>query len=113
MQEQEETSFEENILAWLRSRSGDVVVVSQIAKKFKVGQAGMFSMLQEMEKSGRVRRSNAKRATGFYIPSQAQLNAEQRALEVAKVDRPLKIDKHRTELYAQLAAARGAIKSIG
>jgi DNA-binding IclR family transcriptional regulator len=112
MQEQE-TSYEDQLMAWLRSKSGDVVVISAIAKKFKVGHSSMMALLNELVACGKVRRSNSKKSAGFYVPSVGQINAERRMAELEQVRPPLKVSKERAELYAQLAAVRDSIKSIG
>jgi hypothetical protein len=98
---------------WLRSMGGEVVVVASIARKFKVGDASILALLNELAATGKVRRSNAKRGVGFYIPTEAMLNAERRNAEEVKPRPELKVDKHRRDLYAQLDAARSQIKSIG
>lgn len=111
--DKQETSYEDKIMAWLRSMGGEVVVIAAIARKFKVGDASVLTLLNELAASGKVRRSNAKRGVGFYIPTEAMLNAERRHAEEVKPPPPLKVDKHRRELYAQLAEARASIRSIG
>ena len=110
---QEQTSYEEQVLSWLRSKSGDVVLIGALTKKYGVGQAAMLTMLNELVIAGKVRRSTAKRTLGFYIPSEGMLQAE-RNVSSSILDRGvLKVDKARRELYAQLQAARDAIPSIG
>jgi len=109
----ETKSYEELVLAWLRSKNGDVVRVNDLAKKFKVGDASIMTLLNELTAAGKVRKTNAKRSLGFYIPSDAMLNAERRAAEEAPKRPALKVDKHRQELYAKLAEARSSIRSIG
>jgi hypothetical protein len=111
--EAQETSYEDKIMLWLRSMGGEVVVVASIARKFKVGDASILALLNELAATGKVRRSNAKRGVGFYIPTEAMLNAERRNAEEVKPRPELKVDKHRRDLYAQLDAARSQIKSIG
>lgn len=110
---QEQTSYEEQILAWMRSKGGEVVVVSSLAKKFKVGDAAMSALLNEMANSGKIRHAPQRnnRAVAFYVPSPAQLNAERRMNEEVKATPPLKVDNHRRELYARLKAERDAIPS--
>jgi methylmalonyl-CoA mutase cobalamin-binding subunit len=113
MQDNDKTSYEELVLEWLRSKSGDVVVVSSIAKKFKVGSASILTLLNELAAEGKVRRSNAKRSVGFYVPSQGMLNAERKAAEQAQVAPAHKISKQRQELYARLDKERNSYPSIG
>lgn len=112
---QEQTSYEEQILAWMRSKGGEVVLVSALAKKFRVGGAAISALMHDLANSGKIRHAPQRnnRAMGFYIPSEAQLNAERRMAEEAKVVPPLKVDNHRRELYARLQAARDSIRSIG
>ena len=110
---QEQTSYEEPVLAWLRSKGGDVVLVAGLARKFMVGQAAMLTLLNEMAVAGKVRRSTAKRSVGFYIPSEGMLAAERRAA-IDSHDRPaLKVDRARRELYAEIANYRTSMPSIG
>jgi len=113
---QEVTSYERQILAWMRSKGGEVVVATAIAKKFNVGNAAMLTLLNELAAAGKIRRAarrNNKNAAAFYIPSEAELDAERRMTQEAKVTAPLKIDKVRQELYAQIAASRAAMPSKG
>jgi len=107
------TSYEEMILAWLRSKNGEVTLVTALAKKFQVGESSLMTMLNELAACGKVRRSSAKRMLGYYVPTEAMLNAERKASEEAPERRVLTVDKHRRELYARLAAARSSIRSIG
>lgn len=109
----DKTSYEALILAWLRSKNGDVVLVTALSKKFMVGDASMQTLLNELVACGKVRKSTAKRTLGYYIPTDAMLNAERKASEEVEVRKPHKIDKRRAELYAELAAARNSIPSIG
>lgn len=109
----DQTSYEALVLSWLRSKDGDVVLVTSLSKKFMVGDASMLTLLNELVACGKVRRSTAKRTLGFYIPTDAQLNAERRANEEVRQTQPLKVDRQRRELYAQLEAARASIRSIG
>lgn len=106
-------SYEDQIMAWLRLMEGEVVVIAAIARKFKVGEASVLTLLNELAAAGKVRRSNAKRGVGFYIPTEAMLNAERRHAEEVKPPPPLNVDKHRRELYAQLAEYRKSLPSIG
>lgn len=112
---QEDTSYEDQIMAWMRTKGGEVVVVSALAKKFKVGDSAMLTLLNEMATSGKIRRAPQRnnRVMAFYVPTEGQLNAERRMAEEVRAIAPLKVDKHRRELYAQLAAARLSIPSIG
>jgi len=109
----ETKSYEELVLAWLRSKKGDVVRVTDLAKKYMVGSASMLTLLNELAAAGKVRKTNAKRSIGFYIPSDAMLNAERVAAQEAPKRPALKIDQQRRELYAKLAADRNSIRSIG
>jgi predicted transcriptional regulator len=111
--QEKETSHEEQLMVWLRSKSGDVVVISAIAKKFKVGQSSMMTLLNELVACGKVRRSGSKKSAGFYVPSIGQINAERRMAEEEQIRPPLKVSKERAELYAKLEAARASIRSIG
>lgn len=112
MEDQEKT-INEQVVDYLRGRLGDIVVISAISKKFKVGSAAMTKSLNELVEAGVIRKSNAKRTTGYYIPSPGQLNAERRAVQEVRIPQPLKVDRHRQELYDQLAANRSTLKSIG
>jgi hypothetical protein len=107
-----QTSYEELVLSWLRSKQGDVVLIPALAKKFKVGEASMLTLMNELVASGKVRRSIATRRVGYYVPTEEAL-ATERATEAAKPRQAHKIDKQRTELYARLAAERANIPSIG
>ena len=100
-------------MGFLRMKSGDIMMVTVLARKFMVGQAAMTTLLNEMAIAGKVRRSSAKRSLGFYVPSEAQLEAERKALQAVKQTPPLKIDKRRQELYAEIAASRKSLPSIG
>lgn len=112
MQESEK-SYDEAVMIWLRSKNGDTVLVTSLAKKFMVGQAAMLTLLNELALAGKVRRTSAKRAIGFYIPSERMIAAERRAADES-IDRPsLKIDRRRSEIYAQIAADRVSLRSIG
>jgi len=106
-------SYEDLIIAFLRSKNGDVVLVTSLAQRYLVGQASVVALMNELAAAGKVRRSNAKRTVGYYIPTDAMLNAERRANDAHKPAPPLKIDKRRAELYAEIAASRAALPSIG
>lgn len=110
---QADTSYEDQIMAWMRTKGGEVVVVSALAKRFKVGDSAMLTLLNEMATTGKIRRApqRNKRAMAFYVPTEAQLNAERRMAEAAKVVAPLRVDNQRRELYARLKAERDAIPS--
>lgn len=113
METKEKNEYETLIMAWLRTKDGDIVRISDLGKKFKIGDASILAMLNELAACGKVRKTNAKRSIGFYIPSEAMLNAERKAAEEAPQRPALKIDSHRAELYARLDADRKAIRSIG
>lgn len=108
-----ETSYEDKIMAWMRSKGGDVVLVSALAKRFAVGESSILALMNEMAASGKIRQAphRNKRSIGFYIPTEAQINAERRMAEEVKLAAPLKVDNHRRELYARLKAERDAIPS--
>ena len=110
---QDQTSYEELLLSWLRTKNGEVVLVTALTKKFMVGEASMITLLNELVACGKVRRSNAKRTLGFYIPTESMLNSERKAREELPERKSLKVDNARRELYAQLEAARNSIRSIG
>lgn len=112
MEDQEQT-INEQVVAYLRGRMGDIIVISAISKKFKVGSAALTKSLNELVEVGIIRKSNAKRTTGYYIPSPGQLNAERRAAQEIPVVAELKVDRHRKELYAILETYRSSMKSIG
>lgn len=105
--------YEKLILAWLRSKKGEVVRVTDIAKRYKVGNSSILTMLNELVAAGKVRRTNAKRSIGFYIPTEAMLNAERLVAQETPKRPPLKIDRQRQELYARLDNERNSIRSIG
>jgi len=110
-----ETSYEDKIMAWMRSKGGDVVLVSALAKRFAVGESSILALMNEMAASGKIRHAphRNKRSIGFYIPTEAQINAERRMAQEVKLAAPLKVDNHRRELYARLKAERNSIRSIG
>lgn len=110
---QEQTSYEDRIMSWMRTKGGEVVVVSALAKRFKVGDSAMLTLLNEMANTGKIRRApqRNKRAIAFYVPTDAQLNAERRMAEEVKLAAPLRVDSQRRELYARLKAERDAIPS--
>lgn len=110
---QEQTSYEEKIIAHLRSKNGEAIPVNALAKKFKVGAASILALLNELAACGKVRhvKGGNKRVGGFYLPTETQINAERRMAESAKAMAPLKVDNYRRELYARLKAERDAIPS--
>lgn len=111
--QEKETSYEEQVMAWLRSKNGDICLAAGLAKKFKVGSASMLTLLNELVKAGKVRRSSSKRSIGFYIPSERMLAAERAIAQDSFQRSAHKIDRSRAELYARIDAQRAAIKSIG
>lgn len=102
------------IVQLLADNAGKFYNITEMAKRFKVNRSAMGLALASLAHSGRIRASMAtNRAQAYYMPTQAQLEAEARMSTKFVSNRPLKVDRHRQELYAELAAAREKIQSIG
>lgn len=102
------------IVQLLSDNAGKFYNITEMAKRFKVNRSAMGLVLASLAQSGRIRASMAtNRAQAYYVPTQAQLEAEARMSTKFVSNRPLKVDRHRQELYAELAAAREKIQSIG
>lgn len=102
------------IVGFLSDNAGTFYNIAQMAKRFNFGRSAMALELASLAHAGRIRATMAKnRAQAYYVPAQSQLEAEARMVGKLRIDRPLKIDKRRQELYAELSAARNKIPSIG
>lgn len=102
------------IVTFLTENAGKFYNIAQMAKRFNYGRSAMGLELATLANSGHIRATMAKnRAQAYYVPPQSQLDAEARMTTKFVSNRPLKIDKRRQELYAELSAARNSIKSIG
>lgn len=102
------------IVQLLSDNAGKFYNITEMAKRFKVNRSAMGLVLANLAHSGRIRASMAtNRAQAYYMPTQAQLEAEARMNTKFVSNRPLKVDRHRQELYAELSRARDSIKSIG
>ena len=102
------------IVQLLADNAGKFYNITEMAKRFKVNRSAMGLALASLAQSGRIRASMAtNRAQAYYVPTQAQLEAEARMSTKFVSNRPLKVDRHRQELYAELSHARDSIKSIG
>lgn len=103
-----------DIIDYLKSLNGEIMLVTKIAKHFGVGHSAMGKMLNDLAASKNVRQTLIFSSKAFYIPTQQQLDDEDKAS-----DRPrwqvgqLKVANDRKELYERLQAERGNVKSIG
>lgn len=102
------------IVSYLAKNAGTFYNIGQMAKRFGFSKSAMALELATLAQSGRIRATLAdNRAQAYYVPPQSQLDAEARMVSKVRVDRPLKINRRRQELYAELAEARNKIASIG
>lgn len=101
-----------DILDALATAGEDGLTIAAIATATKFGLASLRPVLAELGGTMVIRSTQAGRNMRFWIPSAERLRAEEEARQVRVVP-PLKIDKARRELYAELAAARAAIRSLG
>ena len=102
----------QGIIDVLDMAGDDGVTLASIANSLKIGQGNVRPLLSEMQIKGTIRSTKGDRNVRFWIPSDAQLEAEARAA-VVKPFVPLKMDRAKLERYAELDAARLSIKSIG
>lgn len=100
------------IIKSLTERNGECRAVQSFASSFGVTQTKVGLLLADMEKRGLVSKMNGARNASYYIKTAAQVEREAAVNKPKDAPKPLKIDKHRSELYAELARARAAIPSL-
>jgi DNA-binding MarR family transcriptional regulator len=112
MQASDITSMSKDIVEFLKHSNGENFGVAQISRAMNVGEAGMSKILRAMEDEGLIRGIHGIRQPRYYIATAEQIAAEVKAAQPRQAPAPLKIDRHRAELYAQLKEARDSIKSL-
>jgi len=100
------------VLDLLATVGEDGMTLASLSTGTKFGLASLRPILAELGGSMAIRSTQGVRNVRYWIPSESRLRAEEDARQVRLVP-PLKIDKVRSELYAELAAARAAIRSLG
>lgn len=94
------------VIDYLDSRNGKPITITPLASRFKVSVATIRPMLETAMRDGTIQRVGM----GYLIP---QTKAPAGVIVAQFNTRPLKIDRRRAELYAELAASRAGLKSIG
>ena len=99
------------IIAHLTKLNGQSLQTGSLAKHFKMTVPALRYIMNTLAAEGVVRKINATN-TPYYIPTEGQLAAE-RALASPKKMAALKIDKTRSDLYANIRRERDKYVSIG
>lgn len=102
------------IIGYLKSMNGEIMLVTKIAKHFGVGHSAIGKMLSDIAITQAIRQTKIFESKAFYIPTQAQLDAEAKTMSLPqwRVGEH-KINRERRELYDRINAERSGIKSIG
>lgn len=100
------------VYAYLAAKSGARLCCQQISIHFGWTNAYTSEALSALTKSERIQTSTFTRNRTFYVPAEGE-RTDAPAAHTPMKSPPLKVDKHRLELYRELAAARLAIPSIG
>lgn len=98
------------VLQFVNSKGGQHLTSKQIAAHFSVGSSCIGRYLTELSRDGFIQ---ATGSTHVRVYSKVMPSTETAPVEAAQPKGVLKIDRHRRALYAELAAARAAIPSIG
>lgn len=98
------------LMDYLRDHAGEQMTAYTIAKR--LGQPGPSTrhFLIELAENGLIRRSGSRTSVAFYIPTQAQVDAESRVQEDRF--RPLRARPQMAERIAQLRAVRESLPSL-
>lgn len=88
------------------------ITLASLSHILSVGQPSLRPILADMGGSMVIRCTQGFRNVRYWIPSEDQIKAEDEARNVRPF-RPLKLDKAKLEIYAEIDAARRAIPSIG
>lgn len=97
-------TYSAEIVKHLSSINGEQMTSVGIGAKFAIGPSASRQMLDLLAEQGLIRVVSGRQRF-YYVPTKEMIEAENR-LTAPRVDRPLKIDPHRTELYARLAKDR-------
>lgn len=100
------------ILKALEKVGDDGMTIASIAYTLKLREACLRPVLSELGGNMAIRSTQGFRNVRYWIPSEAQLKAEEEARNIRPF-RPLKLDRAKLEIYAEIDAARLAIPSIG
>lgn len=98
------------LIGFLREHAGDQMSSYTIAKKLGRQGASTRQFLVELAEHGLVRRSGQRSSVAFYLPTAAQVEAENRIIE--DKFRPLKPRPLMAERIAQLRAVRESMPSL-
>ena len=100
------------IVDMLRKNNGESTCIQVIAKPFGNHMPAIKQILIELEDERRIRKVHGERKARYYIPTKAQIEAEERCNQARAMPAPLKVERRRIELYAELERARNAIPSL-
>lgn len=102
------------VIAYLDLNQGTVIEIARIVSYFKASNAAMRQQLILMSSRGAIRSGYVAGKVGYFIPTPAQIEAEQVAIARSTCWTPEhKVSKERSDLYARLNAERTAVPSIG
>jgi hypothetical protein len=114
MKTEEITTFQPQILNYLRGRIGDIVSVKSVAKYLKVGEASVMHIMLNMELDGLIRKGRTSKGTlGFFLPSREQLASEEAAAGKSRLFKKLRSDPQKLERLEEIKRQRELYKSIG
>lgn len=98
------------LMDYLCSRAGEQMTGYTIAKRLGRPGPSTRHFLIELAENGLIRRSGSRTSVAFYVPTQAQIDAESRIQEDRF--RPLRPRPQMAERIAQLRAARESLPSL-
>lgn len=88
------------------------MTITSLANVLSLGQACLRPVLSDLGGTMAIRCTQGFRNVRYWIPTEEQLRIEEEARNIRPF-RPLKIDKHRQERYAEIEAYRIDMPSIG
>jgi len=102
---------QQEIMEYLNARKGEYMTPIMIGKGTHIPLTNLRKELADMAGKGKIRRAGTHSALTFYIPSEAQLAAEQKLLATV-VRKPLAPRPLIAERIAQIRAERELYPSI-
>lgn len=104
----------EAIAAILKSLDGEPMTARMLSIKLRTGEAAVKHIVEGMVLDGAARAvKNSRSTTGYYMPTNKQLESEEKARNAVSTFRPLRPRQAHAEAVAAARAVRDQIRSIG